>query len=235
MGAVIRVLRQELLDEVQDNYFLAADSQATAKQCMRGLFGFQAMLVDLDNDIHHHPYVIFAGPAGRLHRRHCVLRDMPPTEIDRPYCARGPGGELQRPRSRARRAGADQAAEDSVHRSSCARRGMFSCALAKDVKRAKEVFLLVQKPQVSTVVDLTRVKLAGESRVQVVHERALRGIPIQRLDSPPFHHGMSRPCDRLYAIAAGQEWDYALREGKMALYDAPQLQGSRLYLYWRTD
>ena len=60
------------------------------------------------------------------------------------------------------------------------------------------------------------------------------GIPYQRMDNPPFVHGMAATVD-FYAITPGQEWDYALREGKIVLFDAPQLQGSRLYLYWRTE
>ncbi len=111
--------------------------------------------------------------------------------------------------------------------------GIFTCELGKDTKRAKDVFLLIQKPQVSSKLDLGRVKLASPSRLQTVYERALRGIPFERIEKPPFHHGLSSNVE-FYAIVPGQEWDYAVREGKIVLYDSPQLEGCRVYLYWRT-
>jgi type VI secretion system protein ImpJ len=112
--------------------------------------------------------------------------------------------------------------------------GLLCCEISKDVRRAKDAFLLVQKPSVSAPLDLAKIKLASESRIHTVYERALRGIPVQKLDNPPFHHGLSSTVD-FYSIAAGQEWDYAVREGKIVLFDAPQLQGARLYLYWRPE
>ncbi|HVZ37360.1 MAG TPA: type VI secretion system baseplate subunit TssK, partial [Polyangiaceae bacterium] len=100
------------------------------------------------------------------------------------------------------------------------------------LRRAKDVYFLVQKPSVSAQLDLRRVKLASESRIQAVHQRALRGIPFERLDSPPFVHGLASTVE-FYALRPGEEWDYAVSEGKLVLFEAPQLQGCRLYLYWR--
>jgi type VI secretion system protein ImpJ len=231
MHAVVRTLRQVLSSEIQDNY-LAADTQVAAKQCLRGLFAFQAMLVDLAGEIHHHPYDLFASLRA-LYLEVCVFRDVQPTAIERPYAHEDLAGTFD-----ALLVGIEEQVQINKQKipytEFVRREGMLVSTLPKDMKRAKEVFLLVQKPQVSTTLDLSRVKLASESRIHTVYERALRGIPYHRLESPPFHHGLSATVD-FFAIAPGQEWDHALREGKIVLFDAPQLQGTRLYLYWRVE
>jgi type VI secretion system protein ImpJ len=100
------------------------------------------------------------------------------------------------------------------------------------LRRAKDVYFLVQKTTVSAKLDLRRVKLASESRILVVHQRALRGVPFEPLESPPFVHGLASTVE-FYALQPGEEWDYAVSEGNLVLFDAPQLEGCRLYLYWR--
>jgi type VI secretion system protein ImpJ len=231
MNAIARTLRQVLMGEIQENY-LAADNQVAAKQCLRGLFAFHAMLVDLGGEIHHHPYALFAALRA-LYLEVCVFRDVQPTAMEKSYSHEDIAGSFD-----GLLAGIEEQVQINKQKipytEFVRREGMLISTLAKDVKRAKEVFLLVQKPQVSTTLDLSRVKLASESRIHTVYERALRGIPYHRLDNPPFHHGLSATVE-FFAIAPGQEWDYALREGKIVLFDAPQLQGARLYLYWRVE
>ena len=46
MTAVQRSFQQQLMSEVQSNH-LSGDSQATARQCLRGIYAFEAMLNDL--------------------------------------------------------------------------------------------------------------------------------------------------------------------------------------------
>ena len=101
---------------------------------------------------------------------------------------------------------------------------MLVCELTGEAKRAKDFFLLVQKPQVSSQIDLSRTKLASESRIHTVHERALRGIPLQKLESPPFFRGISANVE-FFAVTPGQEWDYAIREGRFVAFDGAQLAG----------
>lgn len=231
MSGAVRMLRQMLTDEIQENH-LAAESQTAAKQCLRGLFGFQALLVDLGAGVNHHPYTLFAALRS-LYIDVCILRDLPPSEIDRPYAHEDLGVSFGTLLEKVEEHALVQ--RQKIPYTEFVRRdGMLVGELGNDMRRAREVFFLVQKPQVSSPVDLARVKLAAESRIQTVYERALRGIPYQRMDNPPFVHGMAATVD-FYAITPGQEWDYALREGKIVLFDAPQLQGSRLYLYWRTE
>ena len=226
LHAVVRTLRQVLSSEIQDNYLAADNVQVAAKQCLRGLFAFQAMLVDLGGEIHHHPYDLFASLRA-LYLEVCVFRDVQPTAIERPYAHEDLAGSFD-----SLLAGIEEQVQinkQKIPYTEFVRRGgMLVSTLAKDMKRAKEVFLLVQKPQVSTTLDLSRVKLASESRIHTVYERALRGDPVPPARRElPFHHGLSATVD-FYAIAPGQEWDPTrCAKGKSSSSDAPQLQGTR--------
>jgi type VI secretion system protein ImpJ len=231
MDAIVNALRQLLKNELQKNH-LAGDSQIAAKQCLRGLFAFQALLADLGGDIRCHPYELFRALRD-LFIDVCIFRDISPAEIERPYEHEDLSGcfgalleKLEEQSELERR--------DIPYVEFSRKDGIFTCELGKETKRSRDVFLLVQKPHVSSKLDLSRVKLASLSRLQMVYERALRGIPFERIEKPPFSHGLSSNVD-FYTIMPGQEWDYAVREGKVVLYDSPHLEGSRIYLYWRTE
>ncbi|EYF05024.1 Hypothetical protein CAP_3614 [Chondromyces apiculatus DSM 436] len=231
MRAIARALRQALLDEVTQNH-LAADGQSAAKQALRGVFAFMELLDDVEQGIAPHPYEVFRALRS-LHTDVCVARGIDPTEIAARYqheelaeCLEVLLGALEEQA---------QIGRPSVpYVAFTQREGMLECALGPEIKRARDVFLLVQKPQVSTKLELGAVKLASPTRLHTAYERALKGIPFARVDSPPFQQGFSSHVE-IFALSPGQEWDYAIREGKVVLFDAPQLAGSRLYLYWRTE
>ncbi|KYF83924.1 hypothetical protein BE17_43070 [Sorangium cellulosum] len=231
MRAIARALRQTLLDEVEQNH-LAGDSQSAAKQALRGVFAFVELLDDIEQGIAPHPYGVFRALRA-LYADVCVFRGIDPAELGPRYkheelaeCLEVLLKELEEQA---------QIGRQSVpYVAFTQKEGMLECALGPEVKRARDVFLLIKKPQVSTRLDLGGVKLASPTRLHTTYERALKGIPFTRIDSPPFHHGFSSNVE-FFAISPGQEWDYAIREGKVVLFDAPQLAGSRLYLYWRSE
>ena len=231
MQGIARTVRQVLNDEIQDNY-LAAGNQSSAKQCLRGLYALQAMLSDMGGEIHPHPYDVFRTLRD-LYVDVCIFRGVEPAHLEKPYAHEDLAGclsiLLEAIEEQVQVTHQRVPYVEFVHKE-----GMLVCDLSKEVKRAKDVFLLIQKPQISTKLELGRVKLASASRINQIYERALRGIPFQRIDSPPFQHGLSATVE-FYAVTPGQEWDYAVREGSVVLYDGPQLQGVRLYLYWRAD
>jgi type VI secretion system protein ImpJ len=231
MDSMLRTLRQALLSEVQENY-LAASSNAAGRIALRGLFSLQALLVDLKSGVRIHPYELFSALRS-LYIDVCVHRDVLPGEIEKPYRHDDIAGSfeviLERLEEQA------QISRQSIPYTEFARKdGLLRCELGKDIRRAKDVFLLVQKPQVTGKIDLARVKLASESRIDLVYERSLRGIPFQSLENPPFQHGLANTVD-FYSITPGQEWDYAVREGTVVFFDAPALTGCRFYLYWRSE
>src|SRR5262249_33144383 len=58
MTSVQRSFQQMLLTEVQENH-LSGESQATARQCLPGVYAFEAMLIDLKTKVHHPPYEVY--------------------------------------------------------------------------------------------------------------------------------------------------------------------------------
>ncbi len=228
---IVRAVRQTLLDEIQNNY-LAAENQASAKAALRGLYGFAGMLADLDAGVPLAPYDFFLALRG-LYLDICVFRGIAPQVGERAYEHEDIAGAFD-----ALLGGIEEQVQITGQQvpyvEFTRREGMLVCELPQAARRAKDVFLLVQKPQVSTQVDLSRAKFASESRIHTVHERALKGIPLTRMDNPPFFRGVSANVD-FFAVTPGQEWDYAIREGKVVVFDSPQLSTMRLYLYWRAD
>ena len=231
MNAVQRTFQQQLMSEIQENH-LSGESQATAKQCLQGVYGFQAMLIDLKNEVHHHPYEVFRALRG-LYIDVCIQTGTSPAELGRAYAHEDLAGCLKTLLDEIEqllRVGR----QEIPYREFTRQEGLYVCEVEKNIKRARDVYFLIQRPQISSRIDVSRVKLASPSRIHVVHEHALRGIPFTPLEKPPFHHGLSSSVE-FYSVTPGQEWDYAIRDGKVVLFSGPQLEGTRLYLYWRLD
>jgi type VI secretion system protein ImpJ len=231
MDAILRATRQALTTEVQDNY-LAVEGSTSARASLGPLFRLQALLGDLRAGVHQHPYVLFEALRG-LYIDLCVHRGVSPTVIEKPYAhdelAGCFAGLLDWLEEQA------QINKQTIPYVEFVREtGMLVCQLGKDIRRARDVYLLLQKPQVAMTVDVSRVKLASESRIGVVYERALRGIPYTKVDNVPFKHGLASTVE-FYQVSPGQEWDHAVRDGRVVLYDAPVLAGCRLYLYCRSE
>ena len=231
MEGVANALGSLLKEELQQNH-LSGETQLLAKQTLRSLFSFQAALTDLDGRIEPHPYELFQALRA-LYIDVCVLRNASPEAIGRPYDHREIAASfnalltpLEQMLARGR--------ADVPYVELTRKDGLYSCALAPTIRRAKDVFLLVQKPAVATKVDLSRVKMSSPSRIQLVHERALSGIPFTRIERPPFAATLSSTVE-MYVLQRGQEWDHAVGEGQVVLFDVPQLDGCRLYLYCRLE
>lgn len=234
LDTILRLLQQTLLTEAEENY-LAAEGNATNHLTMRGLHSFKARLNDLKAGVDLHPYELFSG-LRELYIAVCAYRHVHPEEIERPYkhdaLAECFSLLLQRLEEQAQPSRKNIPYVEFIPAD-----GLLVCDLSKyskEVRRARDIYFLVQKPQISARVDLSRVKLACESRIHAVYERSLKGIPFDHLDKPPFQHGLASTIE-FYAITPGQEWDHAVRENKVVLIDSPQLRGLRFYTCWRPD
>lgn len=231
LEGLVRALRQVLVGEVQEN-FLSAQGSASGRMALRGLWALQAMLVDLVGGVRLHPYELFSALRS-FYIDLCVHREITPVEVERPYrhdeLAACFGALLDRLEEQA------SLQRGSIPYTEFTRRdGLLVCELDREARRARQVFLLVQKPQVTAKVDLSRTKLAAPSRIHAVYERSLRGIRYQPLDNPPFAHGLAATVE-FYQIEPGPEWDHAVRDGQIVFFDDPSLQGVRFHMYWRPD
>jgi type VI secretion system protein ImpJ len=102
----------------------------------------------------------------------------------------------------------------------------------REARVAKEIYVLFQKSKVSDVLSYDGVKLASRARLPVVHQLALQGIPLRRIERPPFQHQFGAEVE-FFIVAAGEEWDHALREGNVALFDDPRFANVKVHLFWR--
>jgi type VI secretion system protein ImpJ len=229
MEQLVKALRQLLKAELQENH-LSGETQLLAKQALRSTFSFHTALIDLDAQVHPHPYHLFVA-LRTLYLDLSVLRNAPLDAIDHVYDHQDLAGSFSaflKPLETMLLLGRPEVPYVEFSRKD----GQFACDFDKDVKRAKDIFLLIQRPEVTSSLDLGSVKLSSPSRIGLVHERALTGIPFSRVDRPPFAQTLASTVD-IYAISRGQEWDYAVAEGRLVLFDGPELSGCRLYLHCR--
>lgn len=223
--------REVLTGDIQQNY-LGGESQLAAKQCLRALFRYIHVLASVGREVQPHPYELHRLLYD-LYLDVCVYRDCQPKELQTPYrhdelgtafnLLLGLVGEQ-----------VTLTRSDIPYTTFEVREGMRVCQLVEGARRARDIYWLVQRPQVAQSVELQGIKLAAPSRTGLVHQRALRGIPYQAIDKPPFHHNFSNEVD-FYALSPGEEWDYAVREGELAFFDRPDLKDVRFFIYWRND
>ena len=223
--------RQVLTAEIQQSH-LGGESQLAAKQCMRSLFRYINSLANIGQEIQPHPYELFCLLRD-FYLDVCVYRDSQPRELAFTYKHEAIGDSLEKLLAWS---------EEQV---SCTRSevpyavfeqrdGQWVCTLPSGAKRAKDVYWLVQRKHTAEGLDLCGLKLAAPSRAALIYQRALRGIPYERIKRPPFYHSFSGEVD-FYVLQPGVEWDYAVREGKVAFFERPDLGDARFFIYWRND
>ena len=228
----MELFHETLRSELRDN-FLAGNLVLSAQQAMRSVFRLQGWLADLKQDLDPHPYALF-DEMRRFYVDVCIYRELRPAAAEVPYdhlalaeCFAqmtaaldpllAPGGQH-----------ASQASYIGFERED----GMLLAQLPREVGRSRQVFVLAQRSAADQVIDLSKHKLASPKRLPIVHQRALRGIRIYRVDNPPFHHDFSSDVT-FFGLDLEDEWDYAVGERSVALYDRPSLKGFRLFVYWR--
>jgi type VI secretion system protein ImpJ len=229
-GLAVR-LRELLARELQENH-LSGETHVLAKQALRGLFMFEAALTDVRAEVRPHPQELFER-LRTLFIDLAVLRDVAPAAATEfPYKHNNLGecfgdllAELEDIAARGHRS--------APYMKFMKRDGLWSCDLPKTARSARSVYLMIQKPETAARLQLGKVKLASPKRLAVLHERALPGIPCSEIERPPFSQVLSSAID-FYALAPGQEWDSAVAEGQVVLYDTEALNGCDLFLYFRT-
>jgi predicted component of type VI protein secretion system len=107
-----------------------------------------------------------------------------------------------------------------------------SCALPEVVESTR-LYWLVRRGE-GTDRDAPRaVKLAACGRLETVHRHALRGVAVKPLASVPFRHDFDPDVAFYEIVAEGEEWDFALREGKLGYVAEGPIAACETYLFWR--
>ena len=223
--------RQSLVDEIHENY-LSGESVQAAKQCLRGLYSFTSFLANIRGEITCHPYELFQALHG-LYLDICVLRECEPIALELRYQHEKLGEGLTQLTELVEEQ-INLSRSDASYQAFEMNEGMWTCELPEDCKTARQVYWLIQKPKVGSDIDLSAIKLASESRLSLVHQRALRGVPFRPMTNPPFHHNFSSSVEFL-VLSPGEEWDHAVREGKLSYFNREEYKNLRSFLYWRND
>ncbi|GIW70582.1 MAG: type VI secretion system-associated protein [Planctomycetota bacterium] len=231
LGQLVEQFHFRLQQEVAAS-FLGGEGLFSAKLCLAGIYRFRRLLANLRAELRVHPYELYEALKA-FYTDVCLYQDVSPEHVDRPYrheqlaqCL----DEVLQPLVRQVQVSRARSPYVSFQRKG----GMFVIEeLPPQVRGAKEIYFLIQKPRVAETLRLDGLKLASAQRLQVVHQLALQGIPIRRIERPPFQHQFGAEVE-FYRLAEGEEWDHALRDGTLAFYERPELEGVRAHLYWRT-
>jgi type VI secretion system protein ImpJ len=190
----------------------------------------RARFQDLERGVDLHPFH-FYDRLRDLHREVCLLDEVlpdepPPYDHDNPVACFEPLlKEIERRVS---------PTPDITHHEPFVRSGdLFRLSpLPAEIAKAAECYLLVQKQNLGEAVSVSGLKMASPSRLQIVQQLVLTGVPLKHVPVPPFRHPFGPNID-FYRLVVGEEWDHALREHGLVLFAPPSLQETRFALFWR--
>lgn len=223
---------QTLRLDVRENH-LAGHQVFAAQQAMRGVFELQGWMADLSSDLNPHPYAFYTALRS-FYVNVCIYRGLAAPGAEIPYDHQDLGGCFGKLIEAAGQLMMPSAMSvSSAHYVPFEKEENILVAhLPREARLARQLFVLAQRAPGGQEVDLEEIKLASPNRLDVVHRRALRGVPVQRMENPPFHHGFSSDVS-FFALDPETEWNYAASERALAAYGRPELDGHQLYLYWR--
>ena len=210
--------------------YLSGESLFSVKQCLKSVYRTQRLLANLNSQVHAHPYFLYEA-LNTLYAEVCFYKDTVPEHITAPYSHDRLAAcfsriikplKEQMQTAKTRSPYLPFAFKDGVHR----------ITLPKEIREAKQIYLLVQKSHINLAFAEENLKLASFSRLSLVHKMALQGIPVRKTDRPSFQHAFGPEVD-FFLIIEGEEWDYALRELSVAFYHHSQFKEMEFYIYWR--
>lgn len=211
--------------------YLSGDSLSSVKQCLKSVYRAQRLLANLTSQVHLHPFYLYEELLT-LYTEVCFYRNTTPENITSAY-------------------NHDQLASintviDRLNKQMQLVRtlppylpfdlidNVYQVKLPDEIRQATNVYVLAQKDRIITQIDLSGLKLAGFSRLPVVHRMALQGIPFKRVEHPSFQHSFGAEVE-FYQLKEGEEWDHALNESTVAFYRRPELKETAFYIFWRIE
>jgi type VI secretion system protein ImpJ len=230
LGRSLQAFHEKLREDIAASY-LGGEGLFSAKICLKGVWSIERVLANLRGQVKLHPHAFYEA-LKTFYAEVCIYQDVTPENIASPYTHDDLAGCLRKvtkPLFEQLQVTRGKTPYLAFERKD----GMFLLAsIPQEVRVAKDVYLLLQKPRVSEVVSIEGIKLASRTRLPVVHQLSLVGIPIKRIERPPFQHQFGAEVE-FYQLVAGDEWDQALRESNLAFFDMPALAKAKAYVYWR--
>jgi len=208
---------------------VSGDSLFSVKQCLKSVYRAQRMLANFKGGVHLHPFFLY-DEIQTLYADVCFYRNATPKNITAPYRHNQPvvlkeslellKGQMHLVRSR------------PPYVTFKLQDNLFQVTLVEEIRQAADVYFLVQKKQLTDTLSIESLKLAGISRLPFVHKMALHGIPLKKVEHPPFQHTFGAEVE-FYQIKESEEWDHALNEMSVAFFSRPDVEDSDFYIYWR--
>lgn len=230
LAQLLELFHFKLIREITASY-LSGESLFISKQCLQGVYELQSFFANLRAQIHYHPYQLYEILKS-FYINVCLYKNCTPENVDSPYlhdqlalCLKKICDPLfkQLQLIKSKSPYIPFKKED----------GLFVISrLPKEINNAKEAYLLLQKPHVHASISIEGLKLASRRRVSMVHQQSLTGIPLKKIDNPPFQHSFGAEVE-FFLIVQGEEWDHAFGDSTLAFYDVERLEGITAYLYWR--
>ncbi len=108
-------------------------------------------------------------------------------------------------------------------------------ALPKELGSAKDIYLIVQKPETHALLSLQSFKLASRLRMTHVRHFSLPGIPLLPIKKPAFLNSRFAAEVEVFVIEQKEEWKKALSEGNLVVFHPDITLDFHFFLYWRKD
>jgi type VI secretion system protein ImpJ len=211
--------------------YLSGDSLSSVKQCLKSVYRSQRLLANLFSQVHLHPFYLYED-LYTLYTEVCFYRNTTPENITAAYnhdqlallynIIELLNKQMQLVRTL------------PPYLPFELRDNIYQVRLPEEIRQATNVYLLAQKDKVITQLSVGDLKIAGLSRLSVVHKMALQGIPFKKVEHPSFQHSFGAEVE-FYLIKEGEEWDHALNEMTVAFYNRPDLKDATFYIFWRIE
>lgn len=211
--------------------YLSGDSLSSVKQCLKSVYRTQRLLANLVSQVHLHPFYLYED-LYTLYTEVCFYRNTTPENITSAYNHDQLASlyniiELLNKQMQLVRTLPPYLPFEL-------RDNIYQVRLPEEIRQATNVYLLAQKDKVITQLSIGDLKIAGLSRLPVVHKMALQGIPFKKVEHPSFQHSFGAEVE-FYLLKEGEEWDHALNEMTAAFYNRPNLKDATFYIFWRIE
>jgi type VI secretion system protein ImpJ len=220
----------KLVQQIAATY-LSGESLQRSREVLRAVYRLQSFLKNLKTQVKFHPYYVLEALKD-FYTELCFYQDTTPEHASEAYLHHDLAACINKV-AQPILTMLKQVRAESPYVSFEQKDGMFVVSqLPERVLNASQVFFLIQKERVGDRFDIERLKLASVNRLSIVHHLSLVGVPVERIERPPFQHTFG-PEVEFYQITGGEEWDYALKDMSLAFYEQPEYKGLKTSIYWR--
>ncbi len=106
-------------------------------------------------------------------------------------------------------------------------------SLPPSLAKAREVYLIIQKPDQETHFSANSLKLTSRQRKEFIEHFFVSGITLSPINKPAFLNSRFAEEVEAFSIDQKEEWRKALAEGNLVLSHHELTRDFNVFLYWR--